>query len=217
MGESDPDLSEWQSWVTPAAALKQIKAKIANDATARTAIIGRLKGSQIAALAKSSARSSAPNQAFGVTTILAEFWDNRSSYTYFWDTGDFSANVIRNHKVLKCQFFGVRFNPSDLQRMLDDLGGTPALTAVVAPPLTPPINVTASVGTEPEVPQKPISDNHLRAWWTFYQAVTPDTQDTELYAMKHFQRCFPGHKVPRQKIRDFRGARKSGPKPKTAE
>ena len=217
MEESDSDLSEWQSWVVPSASLNQIKAIIANETTAKAAILGRLKGSQIGALAKSSAKSSVPNHPFGVTRILAEFWNNLSSHTSFWDTGDFSTKVVKNHTLLTFQFFGVRFNPVDLQRMFDDLGGIPAVSAFVTPPLAPTINATVPVATKLAVPPKPISDSHLRAWWAFYQAVTPDSEDTEPYATKHFERCFPGHKVPRQKIRNLRGTRKSGPKPKTAE
>ncbi len=70
---------------------------------------------------------------------------------------------------------------------------------------------------KPLATNPPLSEAHLQAWWAFYQAVRPSSEQTSNDMAEHIARCFPEHSVSRSRLRDLRGPQKRGPKPKAAE
>jgi len=176
----------------------------------------------------------------GLAMIPAMQWrkmPHGTAYNDFWKTGDvrfFHGTLTGYPPGVAFRFYDVRFEPFGIEALLPLPKPSPpagtvlsANVEIVAKEATDsitPLALELANGSEAplvkipkSVETKPISPVHLNAWWTFYKAVTLPSIDTEAYAIAHFRRCFPENNLPRQKIRDLRGAQKSGPKPKTAQ
>jgi hypothetical protein len=145
----------------------------------------------------------------------------------FWTTGDLTVIADRldhvgyNHMAVPSRgptvyLVGARFDPSGIEQICEQMGldQNGQMPMAPAPPsslaLPAPVE-TSSKATLPEA--------HLKAWWTFYRAVTDPLAETEDYAREHVARCFPSHSVTRDRIRKLRGDGTPGPKsrPRTAE
>jgi hypothetical protein len=220
---------EFATWLTPRDALARVSEVLRNEDAAATGIVERLRGGALRAVAKTTAWEiqSGTRQGAALDAIPPGFWIELSppvTRSLMWRTGDVRIFIARRMAgartdVIAVRYFGVRFNPADIDAWLADLPpATPKHKYWRPKPQAEP-PAPASVTEEPEAARGlPVSDSLLQAWHDLYQRAYADSpQDTEATAVKSALGMFPGKSVSRNRVRVLRGAQKRGRKPREQE
>jgi hypothetical protein len=207
-------------WITPGEALDRLTEFFKNRDTAAEAIVERLRGGTIKSGAKSAAwegRTSS-RQTTWIIKIEPSYWLDLSvpvARAPIWQSSDVRLFVAKrfakaNVDILAVRYFGVRFDPSDIEKWILDLPvPKPLRKWRPAPKPAPPILIpTAEQPTAPK--KKPLPENLLKPWYELYQRAYSGPEDTEQKAVDSANGMFPGKYVTRDQIRELRGARKPG-------
>jgi hypothetical protein len=191
-------------WPTPGqAAQLLIEAYNSKDGyAAKHTLLGRLRGGMVQAVSDHSViggREGTRGTRKTFFSIPADDWLSADSQNLLWVSSDFEFDFVDEwrHRVTT-RHYGVRFEPQGIQDIIK---------SVVATPTT-----KQNVGPETKGPR--VADAHLKAWFEFYKAVHPPSEDTEDRALEFARQCFPGKSVSRDRVRELRGNVKRGPKVK---
>jgi hypothetical protein len=199
---------EFAGWLMPSQAVEILKGKYASAHLAKETLLGRLTaGVALAACRKVVTKDEGRMHSGEFLCMGIDDWSLVSTDNNFWITGD----LVRSRRTSTfdstiSSYFDVRFEPDGVHAIVAPLLG--AGSAGPRPPFAAP-------AADPNQKGPRVSDAHLQAWFAFYKAVTPITEDTEDYAWTHARRCFPEKTVSRERVRDLRGSHKRGPKTKS--
>jgi len=209
---------EYRRWYTPKQALEIVGKAMAGDWNAAyPAILQRLAGGKILAHAedidwKQVSKTGALPKYSAVGKDILDQWNksNHQSYLPFWSSGNATVELRTGHSLsdapLTINLYGIRFDPDGINKL-----------AGIATPLAASSAALAVTSPEPEQKGPRVSDPLLKEWFALYSKAYPDAEDTEDRAVESARGMFQGKSVSRDRVRALRGARKRGPKPKTAE
>ena len=202
----------YENWLTPAQAIQLLDPSGKASLSWRLAILERLRGGKIQAIAESVQFSGtrAPvgakaNQ--GPSSISQDTWDYVDHSNAVWHSGDLTINkAFGAFDSLMTRFFSVRFNPDDVK-------------ALIPTPLKAEIENPARSAEVEDQEKKPVSEAHLKLWAQLYQKTYGGTKiDTLDFAQRSAAGMFPDKAVGRDRVRALVGGnRKRGPKGEPAE
>lgn len=220
---------EYRRWLSP----RQARATLADhgmplEIAAKT-IPRRVLTTDITAVAERKITFRAGSQdpeeeAFAIVT--PDEWQSSALDVQFWLTGDVTfikESQLNRQSVYTCT--GIRFKPSGIHKLLDQLAQPPAAPAALAkairehsPPLPSAVEqATSASRANPSAEKKPVSDATLRAWWDLCRTLKPTDQWDIDELREFFDQCLPDKFASRDRIRQVRGPQKSGPKSQAAE
>jgi hypothetical protein len=217
----DPDRvdeEEFAGWLSPAKALVILE-DVGRGAAIRE-VIRRAKVGLVRGAGHASWQSG--EQKYSVTRLRVKdgWWERAGNLTVwhddFWRSGGMTVYLPNQTSSYgyggrDIEWFGVCFEPAGIYA----IPGARQLAPV--PVLSPAITAPEAAAHTEKVAKSTVSEATLQAWWTFYRAVRPATEQTEDDALAHFAQCLPDKSVARVRIRKLRGEQKRGPKPRSAE
>jgi hypothetical protein len=199
--------SKYKDWIKPSKALARAKAHFGDAYTAAEALGERLKDGLLGAMAETIVyeEPGKPETTTSFAPLAKVVWRHVTGGWHgqmFWRTGNLEVWLDRGED--RCSLHGILFDPEGLDKFL----GAEARPAPPAVPDSPP---------EPEQKGPRVPEPLLKEWFAVYSKAYAGTEDTEDRAVESARGMFPGKSVSRERVRILRGARKRGPKPKTAE
>ena len=207
------------TWHTPQACIDLVSKTQGNDA--KGALMGRLKGGLITAVAESSSRETSPRPT-GPVRIEAAHWGyvSSSAANAFWITGDTRIYIPNRDQMggISTFYYGVRLDPVAVRAMIPPdlpdrrkakwLKATPK---VIAEPPAP----TLELVDKPIFKGPRVASAHLEAWHKLYCQTYPGTTSEE-HALLSARGMFPGKSVSRDAVRGLRGRQALG-RPKSKD
>jgi hypothetical protein len=215
-GEAAITAKEYETWLTPSAAVTVLKHL--HYSAARDTIIERAKFGYIKSAAR---RYNFGNKAGELLVLPATLWQDAEGSihgSWFWSTGDITVEVPQrsgSYQTTRLALFGVRFDPAGIQELCPEISRSvgPQIAPQAARPDAEP--ATPAIEESPELIRgPPVSDALLRDWYELYRRAYPDTADTEPLAIESAKGMFPRKYVARRRVRELRGQRKPGRKPR---
>lgn len=199
---------ELKEWIVPKMAIDRFVACQVRRSDAIDAVLGRLKAGVLRAGAEKHAAVPPRQPRGGVVEIEAERWRSLTFESPFWMTGDATLGLPgpRGSEgwIAMYSYFGVRFEPAELGRMLASAGERQV--AAMSPTV-----VDRRSSSSPKAP--PVSIAALEKWADAYRLAYQGADDVLETAYRSAEGAFPGRFVSRDRIRGLvGGGRKRGPK-----
>lgn len=196
--ESSSAESDWGRWLTPTQSVRMLAAAWGGGlsfALAREEIFSRLKNGLLRAVAEDFVAKSyhRENERGKFSDVLQAAWANPSTHlsTQFWQAGNLQVGATGSPNEVA--FFGIRFDPDQMSKLVDSQKSEDADLINEAAPNT------ASVRKQ-DLPL--LHDSIARAWMSWYK-LQPNS--TKLGAEKSAANMFPNHNLSRDRIRDLFG------------
>jgi hypothetical protein len=227
---------EFDGWYPPSVVVRQLEAAWSSE-TARYAIVGRLKLSDMRAAARITSPWIGDQEGLRESfwLVLPRLWaksDAANDHNKLWSAGDITFRTnpggpYSPKEEVAC--IDVRFEPAGVDRILA-AAGAPSLYKLAAiraqvaaqpepvqPPLSSPSEEAVCAASQPSSPQYPVGPATLTAWWAICRTIKGADSWTVPEMEAFLERCFPGHSVSRERVRKLRGAVRPGPKGRPAE
>jgi hypothetical protein len=199
---------QFSVWLTPPSAVKELHHL--EPSSGRITLIQALQYGQIRAAAKTAVVTiRGRNNEIDFLSIPTDWWRNLGAGALFWSNGQiiFSSLTISNSYDCVAALFDVRFDPEQVRSLLP-----PSLSFPVHPKM---IQVETAEESKKDAP--PVSAVLLNEWYVLYCKTCSEADDTEERALKSARGMFPDKLVSRERVRNLRGARQRGRKPKPSE
>lgn len=211
MPPRDITAEELATWLTPHHALSLVVQAYGDSISVEGAIIQRLSGGMIHAVAGHAAWDHNDLRKTGVA-IPSIYWVQyaRIHHEDFWQTSDirlYISNIDGRYNSGHIAYFGVRFEPEGVRELLAS---------------APKKSATGPEQQEPEDEDQgqkgpPVSETHLRQWYALYRSVYHGPGDTMEMALRSARGMFPGKFVSRDAICKLAGGRTRGRKQRATE
>ena len=213
MADGIPSDEEFATWYMPVQALRLIATIIEAENTAKTTIIGRLRGGMIRAASRGVAYELSGSRTESKASIVLmnpESWACYDQLTHgkgFWLTADFEISP-RSSQPSTLLYYGVRFDRVGVDAFLHGLLGEDRQIPSVASH-----KAIKQLTESPTSKGLRVSDPLLQAWYELYQRAYQGTaQDTLANAWESAKGMFPGKSVARDRVHALCGGRKTGKK-----
>lgn len=205
-----PSAKEFADWIEARDAIK-IVAKATNDySSARHQILDRLVTGLIQACAATFLTETAKklSEPQTIVDVPQSFWrllvEQNPGAADLWKTNDAAVEVSDNSSVYRpstiYRFYGIRFNPAGIQKLLPHGPAIIPLAAEEQP------EEERSIGPA-------VAADRLKEWAALFLKAYPEGEITEDRALSSARGMFPGKSVTRLRVRELIPARKRGRKP----
>lgn len=205
----DLTLREYEDWVRPADALERAIQRFGKRSAIRN-LWDVLDDGRLHAVAETASDSTFGNFTQRFVFIPVAHWravGQQGPDSFFWLLADLSVSLsptMYTARVIDYQ--GIRFNPRQLDKLLEPARSAGSPTGVAAPNKA-----------ERATPKKNVPTRELAAWYARYRAANEGTPaDAIPVAWARAKEAFPANSIPRRLIREVMqptsGKRTSGPK-----
>ncbi len=191
---------EYDAWLTPREALDLI-GSAASLPTKQSDIAKRLSDGLVRAAAKSLAVGGQIHELYLLDKSIWKSWACNVDFP-FWDLGTFTG-YLSGGDTVRFNAYEVRFERDGIEKLVSGIR-----------PQRQSLGTVSSIEDEPSQKNTgpAVSEADLKRWFTFWSGIYPIELQTEPSAIAHAQLTFPKNTVSRARIREVRGAQKSGRK-----